>query len=67
VNLIKRAEKILQKKIEYSITNTAVNEIPYQHLNDDKIRKIGWKNTYSLDEVLSAVMDWYFRTITPTV
>lgn len=59
LELIRKIEKINNKKIPYKIKNTAVNEIPYQHLNDDKIRRLGWKNLYSLDTVFPQVLRWY--------
>lgn len=57
--LIHKTEKILQTKIDYKIINTAKNEIPYQHLNDTKVKKLGWKNTYSLQQVLPEILKWY--------
>lgn len=59
LELIKKSEKILKFKIPYKILNTAKNEIPYQHLNDLKIRKFGWKNNYILDNSLPLVIEWY--------
>lgn len=59
VDLIKKAEKILNLKIKYQILNKAQNEIPYQHLNDGKIKKLGWKNNYNLDNSLLNVQKWY--------
>lgn len=59
VELVKQAEKAMGVDIKYRILNTAKNEIPYQHLNDSKIKKIGWKNKYTLKKVLPNVLDWY--------
>jgi len=59
INLIKIAEKILKTKIRYKILNTAKNEIPYQHLDDSKIRKLSWKNNYSLELTLPKIKEWY--------
>ena len=59
LDLIKKAEKILKIKIKYKILNNAKNEIPYQHLNDKKIRKFGWKNRYSLKKKLIPIVEWY--------
>ena len=59
VEIIKKAEKILNTKIHYKILNIAKNEIPYQHLNDEKIRKMGWRNKYSLKSTLPQVLEWY--------
>lgn len=57
--VIKRAEKILNVKINYKILNSAKNEIPYQHLNDKKVRKAGWKNNYSMNSTLKSTFEWY--------
>lgn len=59
LELVQKAEKILKTKINYKIINTAKNEIPYQHLDDKKIRKLGWKNESSLDTTLNAILRWY--------
>lgn len=59
LNLVKKAEKILKTKIDYKILNNAINEIPYQHLNDTKIKKMGWKNNYNLENSLENVLNWY--------
>jgi CDP-glucose 4,6-dehydratase len=59
LDLIKKAEEILQTKIDYKILNIAKNEIPYQHLDDTKIRKAGWKSEYTLEKALPKTIDWY--------
>lgn len=59
IEVIKRAEKILGEKINYKILNTAKNEIPYQHLDDSKIRKMGWKTRFTLSETLRSICEWY--------
>lgn len=59
LELISRAEHVLGKKISYEILNIAKNEIPYQHLNDQKVRKLGWKNNYSFDKVFVDILNWY--------
>lgn len=63
LELIKKAERILNVKIPYKIMNSAKNEIPYQHLQDAKIRKTGWKNNYSLESVLPKVVEWYKKIL----
>lgn len=63
IELIQKAEKILKTKIDYTIMNTAKNEIPYQHLNDKKIRKLGWKNEYKMKEVLPEILNWYRKIV----
>lgn len=59
LNLVKKAEKILGKRIPYKILNIVKNEILYQHLNDSKIKKIGWENKYKLDDILEQILKWY--------
>lgn len=57
--VIKASEKILKIDIPYKILNTAKNEIPYQHLSDKKIRKLGWKHQYSINTTLQGILAWY--------
>ena len=59
LGLIALSERILRRKIPYTVENTAVNEIPYQHLNDTKIRKLGWKNRHGFKKVLPGILRWY--------
>ncbi len=59
LELINKAEKILKTKIPFKILNVAKNEIPYQHLNDTKIRKLGWSSGYDLNNSLPLTLDWY--------
>lgn len=59
LELIKKIASVLQEKVSYEVTNTAKNEIPYQHLNDDKIKKIGWKNNYIIETTIKKVLEWY--------
>ena len=63
LKLMKKAEKILKVKINYQILNITKNEIPYQHLNDRKIGKLGWGNKFSLEKSLPAVLEWYRKNI----
>lgn len=63
LELIKKAENILNIKIPYKILNNSKNEIPYQHLDDSKIRKIGWKNQYKIDNVIKPVIAWYRKIL----
>ena len=59
VEVIEKAKHILKEKIRYTILNGAINEIPYQHLNDAKIRKLGWKTKYNLENSLANTLSWY--------
>lgn len=59
INLIGEASRILRICIPYKILNTAINEIPYQHLDDSKIRKLGWKPRTSFSVGLRRTHAWY--------
>lgn len=59
LDLIDRIERVLKINLSYIIRNTAQNEIPYQHLDDRKIRKLGWRPKYSLASTLRNVLKWY--------
>jgi len=59
LELVEHTEKILKRKIDYKILDIAKNEIPYQHLNDKKIRQLGWKPIHSFDNTLKNILKWY--------
>ena len=59
LELVRKTKRSLQKPIAYTIRNTAVNEIPYQHLNDAKIRALGWKPKYSFETSIRKTYRWY--------
>lgn len=59
LKLIAQAETILNTKIRYRIENNQKNEIPFQHLNWSKIRKLGWNPKYSLEMGLLEAYGWY--------
>lgn len=59
LDLLKKSEKIIGKKIDYKILNVVKNEIPYQHLNDSKIRNLKWEPKYKLELALMKVLNWY--------
>lgn len=63
IDLIKKAEIILNCKIPYKIINNAKNEIPFQHLDDLKIRKLGWKPKYKLETALDKTYLWYKKVL----
>lgn len=64
IDVVKKAEKILKVKIPIKILNIAKNEIPYQHLNDKKIRNLGWKTQNTLEDVLPQILIWYEALLT---
>lgn len=59
LELIKKFEVVLGRKIPYAIINNEQNEIPFQHLDDTKIKKLGWKQQYTLDQTIGPVYAWY--------
>lgn len=59
LDVLKKAEEALHVRIPYKILNTAQNEIPYQHLDDTKIRSLGWKSIYRMEKVFPQILDWY--------
>lgn len=63
IDLIKKTESVLKKKIAYRIMDTVQNEIPRQSLSYDHIRKItGWKPCYTLKTGLVETYTWYKNT-----
>jgi CDP-glucose 4,6-dehydratase len=65
LELIKKVKRALRKSISYNIQNTAINEIPYQHLNDTKIRKLGWKTRYPFGKSIRKTYRWYQSFLSP--
>lgn len=63
LEVIKKANKLIGKNLSYKIVNNSKNEIPYQHLDDKKIRQLGWKCQYTLDKVLPEVFAWYKKIL----
>lgn len=60
LDVIKQVEKVLNKKIDYKILNTAKNEIPYQSLDYSKIKKIlGWRPKKSIKSTARKILGWY--------
>lgn len=60
IEVIKRIEKILSKKINYKILSIAINEIPKQSVNFNKIKKtFGWKPDHNFKNVMPAILNWY--------
>jgi CDP-glucose 4,6-dehydratase len=59
MDLIKNIDKILHKSLKYKILNTAINEIPSQHLNYGKITKLGWTPKSKFSESIRETYEWY--------
>lgn len=60
LDLIKKVEKVLNKKINYKIFNTAKNEIPYQSLDYTKIKRtLNWKPKENIKTTAKKIMSWY--------
>lgn len=66
LELIKKAEIVLKVKIPYKILNMARNEIPYQHLDDSKIRNLGWQSKYTIENTLNSIVQWYRKILPDT-
>lgn len=63
LEVIKKAEQILGVNIPVKMLNIAQNEIPYQHLDSSKIKKLGWVPKHNLDNSLEKVLLWYKRCL----
>src|SRR3989339_1093323 len=62
IEVIKEVEKVLNKKINFKILNTAKNEIPYQSLDYSKIKKtLGWMPKENIKSTAERVLGWYQR------
>jgi CDP-glucose 4,6-dehydratase len=49
----------LNNEIEYVITNNESVEIPFQKLNSERIRTIGWSPKYTIKTHMKELLDWY--------
>lgn len=60
IEVVEKVEKILGKKIKYKILSSAINEIPKQSVNFNKIRGLlGWKPKNSLKKTMPGILVWY--------
>ncbi|MCD6500934.1 GDP-mannose 4,6-dehydratase [bacterium] len=60
LEVVKKIEEILNKKIKYKILNVAKNEIPEQYLDWSKAKKIlNWQPKTSFEEGIKKTFDWY--------
>jgi CDP-glucose 4,6-dehydratase len=62
-DVLKQSQRILGKKIRYEIQNTQKNEIPYQHLSFEKIKKLGWKPRTTFARGMKETYRWYKRAL----
>ncbi len=66
IDLINIIESAIDKKVKYRILNNAKNEIPYQSLDYDKIKKhVGWKPKYSVKKTAKHIYQWYKTILNP--
>lgn len=63
LKLIEITEKSLAVKIPYKVLNAAKNEIPYQHLDDGKVRKLGWRNKFTFESTMKSIIEWYRKIV----
>ena len=60
IEIIKKIEKILNKKCEYKILNVQKNEIPKQSLSFEKATKVlSWKSQHTFKEGIVETYNWY--------
>lgn len=52
-------EAVIGQKVKYTILNTQKNEIPYQSLNFNKVKALGFASIYILKKTLPGVYAWY--------
>lgn len=67
LSVIKIIEKKFAKKISYKILDEARAEIVYQHLNSNKIRKIGFVQKCSFEDKIKSVVKWYLNYFSKNV
>ena len=64
LGLIKIIEKTLKIKIKCKILNITKNEIPYQSLNYDKIKKtLSWRPKYTINKTITNIYNSYIKII----
>lgn len=60
VDVVKKIEKILKKKIKCKILNIAKNEIPKQYLDSTKAKeKLNWEPLTSFERGITETYNWY--------
>ncbi len=62
IDLLGEVKKALKVNFDYVILNKAVNEIPFQSLDYQKIKNvIGWEPKYSVSRIIKNIHRWYIR------
>jgi dTDP-D-glucose 4,6-dehydratase len=61
IGLIEAIGVALKMKVDYKILNTAKNEIPYQSLDYEKIKKLGWRNEETVASTAMKIFRWYLN------
>lgn len=62
LDIIKTIEKSLKKKVKFKILNNTKNEIPYQSLDDSKVKKmLKWKPKTELNKIIPKIFKWYLN------
>lgn len=59
LDLVRIASKTLKTKLPYKILNNAKHEIVAQHLNDKKLRSLGWKSKRDFASTIRETLEWY--------
>jgi len=60
IEIIELCEKVLDKKANYKILNTAKGEIPEQYLDSNKLKNIlNWQCDYDIEKAIKETYEWY--------
>lgn len=63
LQVIKIVETTLNRKINYKILNSSINEIAYQSLDYFKIKKLGWEPRYTIKNNIKQIFRWYKKIL----
>jgi len=60
LELVEKVSEVLGQKCNYEVLNLQKNEIPFQSLNFEKVKKVlGWQAKYTMEEGIKESFDWY--------
>jgi len=60
IEVVEKVEKILGEKIKYKILSRAINEIPKQSVNFNKIKKsLAWSPKNNFNKTIPGILLWY--------